>query len=93
METDYLRPVGKTGRVVAGILCTFFSALFLLVGVVFGLDALRPKIDSPGDSSWTAATIVIGIGLFMGFFGWRILRGTNSANGVTSTPTWFLQLC
>lgn len=92
--TDYFQPVGNTGRVICGILCTIFSALVLLFGVTLGLEVLRgPATNSKFNFTWPYPAVIIGIGLFVGYFGWRLLRGTTAANGVTSMPTRFLQFC
>jgi hypothetical protein len=92
MSTDYLKPTGRFGRILAfigsltaSVVCWFFVAV-----AIFGFR--RPGATLADHK--TAYFIIV----FFGFLGcvtaaivYRLCRGSVSRNGFTLMPIWFIQ--
>jgi hypothetical protein len=90
--TDYLKPVGKAGRIMSILACTLAAIVCLLLSLLMWTDMIRRhSFDYEGKPLWIGASFVGVIGVAAGFIAWRLVCRQAAANGVTMMPTWFIQ--
>ena len=90
---DYLQPVGKAGRVISIIGCTFTSLVCLIVSLLLWTDMIRRQsFEYEGKPLWIGGLVIGFIGLAAAFIAWRLVRRDAAANGITVMPVWFIQL-
>ncbi|BET65456.1 hypothetical protein ASA1KI_03740 [Opitutales bacterium ASA1] len=91
--TDFLQPVGRSGRVVSGVACAILALLFLACAILLW-DRVAEALSntSTGDLPWPAPAVLTLLAIVAGFWAYRLIRGAVSSNGVTILPAWFLEV-
>jgi len=90
---DYLQKAGKGWRITCAIACTFAAMLFLLFFVILCVQASHQNLFNSDGMGFLAALLIMALlCYFTVFLAWRLWSGSQSKNGITAMPTWFIQM-
>ncbi len=72
--TDYLRPVGRAGRIISVVGCTLVFLLCLLLSLLLRTDMVRRRsLEYEGKPLWIGAVMVAATGLAAAVTGVTVL--------------------
>jgi hypothetical protein len=90
---DYLKSAGKGWRIACAIACTFATVLFLLFFVLLCVMAYQQHGFHRDALGFAAALLIMAfLGSYTSYLAWKLWHGSVSRNGVTTMPTWFIQI-
>jgi hypothetical protein len=90
---DYLKSAGKNWRIACAVACTFATILFLLFfGILCAMAYEQHGFHRDNLGLFVALSIMAFLGSYTSYLAWRLWRGSVSRNGVTTMPTWFIQI-
>jgi hypothetical protein len=91
--TDYLQPISRTWQIICviGCLLAFLTCAFLDVVICMAVFRKAPTTHDAVPLGGAVLLFNI-IGVIALYFGWRLLKGTRSSNGMTLVSTRSLQL-